>query len=201
MLRVVPAAAELPDPAGIQALLITSGNAVPHIPASFRDVRLLAVGDSTAEHARRAGFTAVISAGADAAALALLARSACDPAAGPLLLAGAAGQGEPLATALDEAGFEVLRHAVYQAQPVEELPPVAIADLVGNRIAACMFFSPATARAFIPAFMRACSVEMVFTIDALAISKEAASALAPLPWRRIRVARRPTQDELLALLP
>ncbi len=201
MLRVIPAAADLPDPAGVQALLITSGNAIPHIAGSFRGVRLLAVGDSTAERARRAGFTTVISAGADAAALAVLARSSCNPEAGPLLLAGAAGEGEPLATALRQAGFDVLRHAVYEAQPVADLPPDAIADLGGNRIAAGMFYSPATARAFLAAFMRACPVEMVFTVEALAISEEAASALAPLPWRRIRVARRPTQDELLALLP
>jgi hypothetical protein len=40
----------------------------------------------------------------------------------------------------------------------------------------------------------------VAAVDALAISRRTETALAPLPWRRIRVASRPNQDELLALL-
>jgi hypothetical protein len=37
-------------------------------------------------------------------------------------------------------------------------------------------------------------------MDALAIGEAAAVALQALPWRRIRVAARPTQDAMLALL-
>jgi hypothetical protein len=37
-------------------------------------------------------------------------------------------------------------------------------------------------------------------VDALAIGGPAAVALQPLPWRRIRVAERPTQDAMLGLL-
>ena len=70
-----------------QAALITSGNAISALPAALHDVPLLAVGDATAERARRAGFARVHSAGRDAAALADLAAAILTPAAGPLLLA------------------------------------------------------------------------------------------------------------------
>jgi uroporphyrinogen-III synthase len=201
MLRVVPTSGELPAPDAIQAVLITSANAIAFLPDGFHGTPLLAVGDATAERARHAGFLHVESAGADAAALAELVAARRDPAGLPLLLAGAAGQGDALAGRLTASGFRLLRHAVYDAQPVSDLPDAARLDLEGNRIAACMFFSPATARAFLAAFVRACPMEIVLTVEALAISEEAAAPIAPLPWRRIRVARRPNHDELLALLP
>jgi hypothetical protein len=37
-------------------------------------------------------------------------------------------------------------------------------------------------------------------VTALAIGPRAAEVLKVLPWREVRVALRPTQDELLALL-
>jgi hypothetical protein len=37
-------------------------------------------------------------------------------------------------------------------------------------------------------------------IDAVAIGRPAAVALSGLPWRRIMVARHPTQDDMVALL-
>jgi len=37
-------------------------------------------------------------------------------------------------------------------------------------------------------------------VDALTIGAPAASVLAPLPWRRVRVSLRPTLDHVLALL-
>jgi hypothetical protein len=46
----------------------------------------------------------------------------------------------------------------------------------------------------------ACLQEAARTVDALAIGRPAVVALQDLPWRRIRVASRPTQDAMLALL-
>ncbi len=201
MLLVVPLPADLPDPGAVQALLVTSANALPFLPSGLHDTLLLAVGDATAAAARAAGFSRIASAGADAAALATLAAQACSPTGAPLLLAGAARQGAALAARLAREGFAVRHHAVYDAVPVTDLPQTARMELNAGRLAASMFFSPATARAFVAAFMRACRPDIVFNVEALAISDEAAAALAPLPWRRIRVARRPNQDELLALLP
>ena len=200
MLRVVPVAACFPDPASIQALLVTSATTLAFLPASLRQVLLLAVGDATAARARAAGFARVESAGADAAALAALAVERTDPA-GALLLAGAAGQAAALAARLEAEGRRVLHRAVYDLEPVAELPEAARLALANGEVAAGLFFSPATARTFVTALFHTSAPEKLVDVVALAISNEAAAPLAPLPWRRIRVATRPNQEELLALLP
>ncbi|MDE2333668.1 MAG: uroporphyrinogen-III synthase, partial [Rhodospirillales bacterium] len=91
--------------ARVQAVLVTSANALASLPEPLRQHRLLAVGDATAGRARAAGFTDVASAGRDAAALAALATRLLDPAAGPVLLAVGEGHGVTLAAALRDAGF------------------------------------------------------------------------------------------------
>jgi hypothetical protein len=53
---------------------------------------------------------------------------------------------------------------------------------------------------FVRLFRACLPVEVVSGVEALAISRSTEAALAHLPWRRIRVASHPNQDELLALL-
>ena len=65
---------------------------------------------------------------------------------------------------------------------------------------AALFFSAETARQSIRLLRRARLHEAVRTVDALAIGRSAAVALEALPWRRIRVAERPDQEAMLALL-
>ncbi len=183
-----------------QAVLVTSGNALPGLPASLRDVPLLAVGDATAARAAAAGFRQVGSAGRDAAALAALVGERCDPSGAPLLLACGEGQGAALQHALRARGFRVARRVAYAARPVRSLPAPARDALAEGRVAAALFFSPAGARAFGAALRRAGQVAALHPVTAAAISPATAAALAPLPWRDIRVASRPNQDELLACL-
>ncbi len=182
----------------VGAVLVTSGNAVPFLPAGLHGALLLAVGHATAERARSAGFTRVASADGDAAALADLARRACPPGIA-LLFATARGQGVPLAAALRAQGFVVRRRAVYAARPAARMPPAATRALRDGSLAAALFLSAETARAFVrllPPPLHPALAE----VDALAIGQPAADALRVLPWRRVRVSAKPTQDSLLALL-
>jgi uroporphyrinogen-III synthase len=199
-LLTAPRPARLPAPALLAAILVTSGQAVAALPASHRGVALFSVGAATAARARAAGFADVRSADGDAAALAALVVATLTPAAGTLLLASGAGQGMGLARSLRLAGFRVIRRVVYAARPATALPPHALAALAGGQVRAAMFFSAQTARVFerlLPAALR----PLLAGADALAIGAEAASVLRRLPWRAVRVAVRPTQDEMFALLP
>ena len=63
-----------------------------------------------------------------------------------------------------------------------------------------MFFSAATAQTFVLLLQNAGLREVVRSVDALAIGAAAGVALQALPWRRIGVAAKPTQDAMLALL-
>ncbi|HET9019222.1 MAG TPA: uroporphyrinogen-III synthase [Acetobacteraceae bacterium] len=184
-----------------QAVLVTSGNALPALPSTLRTLPLLAVGDATAARARASGFATVRSAGRDATALAALAGQVCRPADGALLLASGAGQGAPLAAALRAQGFRVQRRVAYAAAPAEAIPDDAAAALRAGEVAAALFFSAETARVFVTRLPALLPVAVAGKVIAIALSPVVARALGPLPWRAIRVASHPNQDELLNLLP
>jgi len=180
------------------AVLVTSGNALPALPAALHDLPLLAVGAATAERAREAGFRDVRSADGDAAALAVLAARVLLPGARVLLAVGA-GQGGSLAAALRESGFRVQRRTAYASHPVRDFPRTAQAALQAGALRAALFLSAETAHAFarlLPVPLR----PSLGTVDALAIGEPAAAALRPLPWRQVRVSASPTLDGILALL-
>jgi uroporphyrinogen-III synthase len=200
VLQVASLTPRLPPPQSLQAVLVSSGNALVGLPEAYFDLKLLAVGDATAARAGLHGFRDVRSAGRDAAALAALAGEICVPQAGALLLASGLGQGATLAARLRAGGFRVFRRSLYAARPVAALPPAAETALRAGTLRAALFFSPATARAFVTLLAGATCPLPVETVDALAISARTSAALRVLPWHSIRVASRPNQDELLALL-
>ena len=183
-------------PLRIDAVLVTSGNAAPAIAGLA--VPVLAVGDATAERARAAGMVDVTSANGTADDLFSLATTRCAPRA-HLLLPSGQGQGYALARRLRGAGFRVHRRSVYEARPVSRLPEAACQALARGRLRAALFLSSETARAFVQ-LLPAEDVPHVAGIEALAISRKTADALAPLPWRRVRVSVGPTLDHVLALL-
>lgn len=197
-IRSLPSA--LPPPGGLQAILVTSGNAIPALPATHCDVPLFAVGEATASRACKAGFRHVTSADGDAHALAALVEATPAARGGPLLLLTGKGQGLALANELRSHGFSVVCRAVYAAVPVEDLPAPASAALAAGELAAALFFSAETARQAVRLVNATRLAEAVRSVEALAIGQPAAVALQALPWRRIRVASRPNQDAILALL-
>jgi uroporphyrinogen-III synthase len=198
MLRIACAAPLAPS-RRIQAILVTSANALPALANFDRATRLFAVGDATAARALAAGFPNVLSAGRDAEALAALAGSQLQPVAGPLLLASGAGQGMQLAAELRARGFIVRRRVAYRSVPAASIPAPVLAALRSGAVGHAMFFSADTARAFARCMNG--GAEMLARVEALAISPQTAQALQALPWRGIRVASLPNQDEMVALLP
>lgn len=204
MLEIRPVGIILPAASHIAAILATSGNALAALPTVYCNTPLFAVGNATAMRARRAGFTQVASADGDAVALAARVREELDPAIGPLLLVVGQGHGEPLAAALRQAGYRVLRRVVYHARPARVLSPDAVDAIKADRVRTALFFSAETARQFVRLVNAAGSAAALPAslqhVDAVAIGNPAAVALESLPWRRVRVAARPNQDEMLALL-
>jgi uroporphyrinogen-III synthase len=188
----------LPPPNSLSAVLAASGNAAAALPDSHHGIPLLAVGDATAARARAAGFATVHSAAGDATALAALAVRLLDPARGALLLACGLGQGGILATMLRRHGFRVHRRTVYIARGVRRFPPAAVAAM-GEGLHAALFFSAETARVFARLLPRGL-VPALAGVEALVIGSDAAAAVQHLPWRGVRIALRPTQDGVLALL-
>ncbi|WP_428393691.1 uroporphyrinogen-III synthase [Lichenicoccus sp.] len=211
LLRITGRPARLPASCQLDAILLTSGQAVAAMDAAARgdpDLRALpvfAVGDSTASRMRAAGFARTHSAAGDADDLAALV-CAQMPAPAALLLATGSGQGRGLAMTLRAHGYGLHRRAVYAARPMPRLAPAAEAALRDQRIAACLFFSAETARTFAQTFAQTfdrCPLAPGCVLDditALVLSAAVGEALAGLTWRSVRIAPRPEASALLALL-
>ena len=200
MLVIRPVPTTLPPPETIQAVLVTSAVAIDMIPGVLsreavargrgRDRRRRPAGGLHDGAQRERGCAG---AGGNRG-------QAVRAGEGALLLAAREGLGEPLELDLNDRGFRVLRHAVYAIASPSALPASAATALQGDDLAAAMFFSADTARAFVRLVEAARLSERVAHIDAVAIGKPTAVALERLPWRSVRIAAHPTQDEMLALL-
>ena len=183
---------------GVQAVLITSANAIRALSELDRTTRLFTVGDATAARATQFGFTDVTSAGRDAAALSALVIERLTVEGGPLLLASGEGQGMELLLTLRAVGFRVVRRVAYEAQPAKHLPQPAIDALTRGEIGCALFFSAETARASAAALPLAPA--RLSVIDAVVLSQPVADAICHLPWRSLRVASHPNQESLVALI-
>jgi uroporphyrinogen-III synthase len=199
VLRIRPLPFRLPG-GRIAAVLLTSASAVDPLPSTLHAVPLLTVGSATARRAEAAGFGNVASADGNATDLAAMVRARVPRRNGALLLACGQGQSLSLAAELRAAGYRVLRRVVYAAVPVPRLPETARTALAGERLRAVLFFSAETARHFMRLTRAEGLVARLRRLDAITIGTPAGMALEAEHWARVRVAGKPTQDEMLALL-
>lgn len=198
MLEIVPkdAAVEL---SGIAALVATSANGPRAFScrSSRRDLPLFAVGDATAEAARRLGFATVLSASGDVDDLARLIGTQVSPEQGALLhLAGEDVAGD-LTLALP--GYDIRRVVLYEARAATELSPELRVRF--GEIDAVLFFSPRSAAGFVTLLIAAGLTERAKSMIAFCLSQAVAQAAQRVTWQRVVVAARPDQASLLALIP
>jgi len=190
-LTIKPHAAKLPE--APSAIIITSTQALPALPASLHHISCFCVGDATAMRMREAGFKSVESASGDAKDLFKLIISR--RIEGPHLLAAGERHGLELARQLREAGIDVIRRSVYSVTPLRALPAAIRTALAAGEIDKALFYSAESAKAFI-ALQPPATAQM----ESLALSPAIAQVLQGLPWRTIRVAVAPAEADLLALL-
>ncbi len=181
----------LTEPAA--ALIVTSAQAIPSLPAALHNIPVFCVGDATAARLRTAGFTRVESASGNADDLLRLITARRLP--GLHVMAVGQRHGLALAKQLREAGVAVLRRTAYAAKPLAALPAGAASALATRQIQAALFYSAESVRAFLRL-----KPPHTASITAYALSKAVATPLAPLPWAAIHVALAPTEADLLALM-
>lgn len=190
-LTVTPVTTHLP--AKPAALIITSGQAIPALPAHYRQIPTFCVGDATAAKLRMAGFNRVESASGNAEALSRLVITRNIP--GLHVLATGERLGLALAASLRLAGIAVLRRKVYKVSKLARLPEAIRAALASGYFEGVLFYSAETARAFVglnPPGTRA--------LQAYALSPNIEKRLQELPWDTIHIASAPTEADLMALL-
>lgn len=202
LLEIVPVVGAIVDPHGVQAILATSANGVRALAAATpeRGLPMLAVGDASARVARDLGFARVEGAGGDVDSLAALVKRRVSPAAGALLhVAGTVVAGD-LAGQLAADGYDVRRIVLYEARAATAPSPGLIDALEQKSLDLALFFSPRTAATFATLMREASLTEACRPLTAYCLSAAVARVLDPLPWRRLRVAARPEQQALLALI-
>jgi uroporphyrinogen-III synthase len=192
------------DTGGVQALVLTSRNAVHALGAhpqkqSLTALPVLAVGKSTAAAAREAGFTVALEGSAGGAELAALIAACSDPKSGILLHV----SGESIAFDLDEAlapsGFTIRRAVVYRSEPAAQLPAVTRDALRQGKFDAVLLMSPRTAQAWC-ALVAAAGLRIeAQSLTYLCLSPGVAAALQPLDPRSIEIAVKPNEEQMLAL--
>ena len=191
-----------PD-AGLQAVLLTSANAVPGLRSLAIDRRLAVhcAGDATRQRAVDAGYLNVSSAAGDAAGLAERVRRDLAPGAGRLLWLRGAVAGDELTVRLAAAGYRIEDRVVYRADPVRRLTREATDALAAGEIDGVLHFSARSARLFSALLGRTGLAGAARRMTACCMSDGVAEAARGLEWRSIRVADRPTLTALLATLP
>jgi len=174
---------------GAQALLFTSTNGVLAFAeaSTQRDVKVITVGNATADAALKAGFKHVRSANGDVGALAEVAGKVLDPSGGKLIhIAGEQTAGD-LIGALTQAGFTAERRSAFEAKQVEQAPPA-----LRERVDVVLFHS---ARA-VDAYVRVGAPDSAQRIAACLGPRISGEALR-LPWKKIVVAPAPREEALL----
>ena len=160
MLRFEPMPFRNDENANYGAIIATSANALrgvePQLAGSaLLKLPLLAVGEHTAAAASHAGFTKVITATGDGAALRDLvlerAKSKKLKKASPLLYLAGADLARDLAGELSKDGFTVVTQTTYKMVPAKSLPREVCDAFVAGEIEAVLHYSRRSARAFLDA--------------------------------------------------
>jgi uroporphyrinogen-III synthase len=203
LLRIAPMA-DAPIGAGPwAAILITSANAVSAVvaharAAELRALAVFAVGRRSADAMAAAGFADVTSADGNVSDLARLIAARLRPAVPLLYLAGEDRSGD-LAGDLRGRGFAVETAIIYRAVAASNLPPEA-ADALAGGIDGVLHFSRRSAEVFVEAARAAGALESALQAVHFCLSAPIAEPLARAGAADIRVAERPNEAVLLALI-
>jgi uroporphyrinogen-III synthase len=197
---IAPRAGPAPALDDVQAVLVTSRNAVPAVARLAAERPIYAVGAGTAGALRAAGIRVAGVGDGDGVGLARFLRGRLDPEAGALLHPSGEARARGLADALAAANFLYRPWVVYAAEATAGLPDDARRTLAAGRIDAVTLHSPRTARLFAE---RVCEADLAGATrgaTALCLSANVATAARALRWRAVQIAARSDETGMGALL-
>ena len=203
LLRIEALSAELRGPWA--AALITSANAARAVSGHHRGVDILGlpvftVGDRSAEAARAAGFTDVISADGALPDLARLVAGRCAPRGAPLIYLAGEDRAGDLAGDLAAHGIDVRTVAVYRARPAEALPGDVARALAAGEIDAVLHYSRRSAATLLRLADEAQVLNAVLSLAHYCLSDEVAAPLRERRAGQVHVAASPRETALIDLI-
>lgn len=190
------------DLSSVAALAFTSVNGVRAFTqnSQMRDLPVFAVGATSANESRRAGFDEVYVADGDVDALAALITAHWSSGDGAILHAAGATRAGDLVKALEEKGIAARREVFYEAAPVDGLNDDALAALQSGRADLWVaLFSPRSAKLFLEAMEKAKLTPALGMVNAACLSQAVADA-AGEGWRTVHVAPRRDSAAMIELM-
>lgn len=202
LMQVEPIAADLSGNWG--GVIVTSANALSALagnPAhrSLLDLPLFAVGRRSAEAARQAGFTNVISAGGDVRDLVRLVAERRANTAAPLLYLAGEDRAADVVGELAMRGIAAEMAVVYRAMTVP-FPTQLTAALKAGEVDAVLHFSKRSAENYVTGAVRAGITGPALSVQHICLSAQIAGPLREAGAARIAIAPRPDEAALLASL-
>jgi uroporphyrinogen-III synthase len=190
---------------GVQALIATSRNGLQGLarsPAfeSARSLPTFAVGPGTAALARDLGFSSVIEGPGRAEDLVPLIASSLEPEGGPLLHVSGDKIAFDVAGALAAQRFDVRREIVYRSVAAGGLDAKVGAAIKSGTVDAVILMSPRTANVFMDLVAAAGLDAEARQLRFYCLSTAVADALSPLGASKVKIARLPNSEEMLAAL-
>jgi len=163
-------------------VIFTSKNGVDH--ASCAGQRAICVGDATASHARKAGYSDVVSVNGTSKDVARWVLANC-PVSQPLCHVSGWHVRGTIVEDLSKAGYDAKRVEVYRSIPRPVWPEIQ-ASLVA-------LYSPLAAQVF----AQLCRGASLSGLSAICISQATARELSGLQIKSIHIANHPREDELI----
>jgi len=187
------------------ALVMTSANALAAVAAHARRAELTrlplgVVGERTAAAARAAGFADVRCVGRDVGELMQALHEFLPRGADPLLYLAGEETSRDLAGDLAAAGFAARTVVVYRAVKAERLPPAAESALAAREIDGVLHFSRRSAEAFIACARAAGVLGPALAPPQFCLSQQVAGPLMEAGAGDVRIAARPDEAALIALI-
>ncbi len=202
--RIVPVAVDiLPDPGLVDAVVVTSANALrcatAELLAPLARKPVFAVGDATAEAARDAGLVDVHSASGTARDLVRLLRSGLPAGAAILHLAGRE-RTEGFAEAVIESGYVLQTLELYTAEKIDYSSEF-FCEAIGSRPLWGAMVMSLRAGILLAEALSVAAIRQRFEKTTLfCISQKVAQPLREIAGPEIAVSDEPTEDGILRLL-
>jgi len=189
-----------------QAVVITSANGVRSLAriTDIRDIHIIAVGDTSADEARRRGFWQVTSAekekGGNVENLVNFIKEDYKKEGGMIIHAGGSSVAGDLTGLLTEAGFDAQRVVLYDAAQADSLSDKLQKSLSKETLEIALFYSARTAEAFIKLIKKHGLEDKLSSVSAYCFSKTVADTVDQLKWGNVYTAKVPTSESLLSLI-
>ncbi len=185
------------------AIAVTSANAVRVAAeneqlARFRPLPLFAVGAQTAEAARQAGFSKIVSASGDVQSLGKLLEDQY-PSGARVLYLGGEDRAQDLAAFVAPSGIKVETLVVYRMKAAEHFAEETRILMRANKIDAVLHYSPRGSKKFIMLAEKDKLQAALSSPRHLCLSEAVAKPLIGVR-AKIKVAARPDEEALLELL-